>query len=121
MNKIKELRVEKGFTQSQLAALLGVNQTAVGKYERGELEPNIHILIRLSQIFETTVDYIIGNTDDFGNIFLKTEAPNLSQEEQEIITTFRALPKELQAQVGAYVSTLGNLVAEEKKYKFQRK
>lgn len=73
MNRIKELRIEKGLTQNQLASLLGINQTAAGKYERGELEPNLQNLIKLSHIFECSVDYIICNADDFGNITIHTE------------------------------------------------
>lgn len=44
MNRIKELRTMQSLTQSDLAKKIGVNQSAVGKYEREELEPNITIL-----------------------------------------------------------------------------
>ena len=116
MNKIKELRVEKGFTQSELAALLGVNQTAVGKYERGELEPNNHILIKLSQIFECTVDYIIGNADDFGVISIKG-APTLgySQKAQELLSIFNALPDEYQTQILEYARYFNMRIGKSKK------
>ena len=74
MTKIKELRAEKGLTQAQLAEIVGVNQTAIGKYERGELEPNLQTLIKLSQFFQVSVDYIIGNADDFGIIQTPSES-----------------------------------------------
>lgn len=113
MNKIKELRTEKGYTQADLARLLGVNQTAVGKYERGELEPNIQILMKLSQIFEVTVDYIIGNSDDLGVISINS-APNFepSPRAKEMLSLFEGLPQEYQAQILEYtryfVERIGN-------------
>ena len=112
MNKIRELRIEKSLTQAQLAQLLGVNQTAVGKYEREELEPNIETLIKLSHIFEVSVDYIIGNTDDFGNITVN--ANTLRREEESIIRIYRSLPAELQRRVEAYVQKIGDVCADER-------
>lgn len=106
MIKIKELRLGKGFTQADLAKLLGVNQTAVGKYERGELEPNIHVLIKLSQIFETTVDYIIGNTDDYGAVNINGKRTELSLREKEVLKMFNALPQEQQSQLKQYLNFL---------------
>lgn len=121
MNRIRELRIERGYTQSDLAKIIGVNQTAIGKYERGELEPNINTLIMLAHIFDVSVDFLVENTDDFGQVLLKADVPSISKEEQEIVATFRALPRELQVQVQAYVSALGELTAENKKYKTQWK
>ena len=52
MIKLKDLRLTKQLSQNELAKMLGCNQTAVGKYERGQLEPNIETLKLLSEIFE---------------------------------------------------------------------
>ena len=103
MNRIKELRIEKGLTQNQLASLLGINQTAAGKYERGELEPNLQNLIKLSHIFECSVDYIICNADDFGNVTIKTEKPApLPQDEQKLLDTYRKLDTVNKMRVSSY-------------------
>lgn len=103
MNRIKELRTEKGLTQYQLASLLGINQTAVGKYERGELEPNFQNLIKLSHIFECSVDYIICNTDDIGNIVIPTATPSaLPQDEQNLLDVYRKLDTVNKMHVSAY-------------------
>lgn len=92
MNRIKELRLEKKLTQSQLAHYLKINQTAVGKYEREELEPNIKTLLQLSAFFNVSVDYLIGNSDDFGNIVINSPAaPVLTEEEKRLLTAFRKL------------------------------
>lgn len=102
MNKIRELRTEKGLTQAELAEILGVNQTAVGKYERGELEPNIENLIKLSRFFEVSVDYIIGNADDFG--IIQTPSDALTQEERQLLDDFRHLNTKNRMHVAAYAA-----------------
>lgn len=109
MNKIKELRTEKGLTQSQLGAYLGVNQTAIGKYERGELEPNHQNLINLANLFECSIDYLIGRSDDFGNINVPSGArEQLTQEEQTLLDGFRSLPRQERAQAIEYVEYLAD-------------
>lgn len=112
MNRIRELRTEKRLTQAQLAQLLGVNQTAVGKYEREELEPNIQILIKLSHIFEVSIDYITGNSDDFGNITV-VGAQEIPPAEMELLADFRKLPDELRHRAQAYMKRLAELASDE--------
>ena len=89
-NNIRELRTALSLTQSELAQQLGLNQSAIGKYERGELEPSISTLKKMSFIFECSIDYIIGNADDFGNIVIKEKspAPALTQAEQDLLDDF---------------------------------
>lgn len=104
MQKLKELRLERGFTQSQIAQLLGVNQTAVGKYERGELEPNIETLKKLADFFECSIDYLTGRADDLGVISINsTPSLNPSPSARELLTLFEGLPQEYKAQVLEYV------------------
>lgn len=87
--KIKELRVQKGLSQKELAVLLCKNQTAIGKYERGDLEPNIETLKALSSIFGVSVGYLIGAEDEFGAVTVAGE--ELSQEEKDLVKCYRAL------------------------------
>ena len=57
--RIKQLRKEKGLTQSQLADLLGVTDKAVSKWEVGETNPDISLLPKISEIFNVTLDYLL--------------------------------------------------------------
>ena len=57
--RIKQLRKERGLTQSQLADLLCVTDKAVSKWEVGESNPDISLLSRLSEIFGVTIDYLL--------------------------------------------------------------
>jgi transcriptional regulator with XRE-family HTH domain len=83
--RLKELRTSKNLTQIELAEKIGCNQTAIGKYERKELEPNIQTMIKLCEIFSCSIDYLVGREDDFGIIQSKTE---LSYREQKLLSAF---------------------------------
>ena len=61
--RLKELRLDKGLTQQQLADLLKVDRTTVMKWELGERETNFTMLIKIAKYFEVTCDYLVGNTD----------------------------------------------------------
>lgn len=88
---VKELRKEKKLTQKQLAVALGISATCYAGYEQGYREPNIEMIKKMSDFFGVSVDYLLGRSDDFGNI--NTNA-DLSSEESEIIETFRSLTSE---------------------------
>lgn len=64
MNKLRELRIERGLKISELSNELNLaGADAVGKYERGEREPNIHILIAIADYFNVSIDYLVGRID----------------------------------------------------------
>lgn len=54
------LRKEKGLTQAELAAALGVTNKAVSKWETGEAMPETGLLIPISRIFDVTVDELLA-------------------------------------------------------------
>jgi len=58
--KIYSLRVAKGMTQEQLAAILGVSPAAVSKWERNIANPSIEMLWALADHFECTIDELVG-------------------------------------------------------------
>lgn len=57
---IRELREDNDLTQSQLAKVLGTSQTMYARYERKANALPIHHLIKLSQFYHVTTDYILG-------------------------------------------------------------
>jgi transcriptional regulator with XRE-family HTH domain len=59
-NRIRELRKEKRITQLQLSIELGVTQETISAYEHGKHLPSLAALIRMSEIFHTSMDYIMG-------------------------------------------------------------
>ncbi|MGP8315006.1 helix-turn-helix domain-containing protein [Enterocloster aldenensis] len=63
MLKIKELRSERGISLRELSNQLEISYSSLGKYERGEQQPNIDTLIKLANYFNVSVDYLIGNSN----------------------------------------------------------
>ena len=61
--KIRELRRKAELTQSELAKKIGVSTGAVGLWEVNKREPDIDILLKMSKIFDVTIDYILGNDE----------------------------------------------------------
>ena len=57
---LKKYRIAKGLTQEDVAELLGITAQSVSKWERGESYPDITFLPALANIFETSVDLLIG-------------------------------------------------------------
>lgn len=59
-NRIKELRTEKKITQLQLSIALGVTQETISAYEHDHHFPSLSSLISMSNIFDASMDYIMG-------------------------------------------------------------
>ena len=62
--RLKELRKEKHMTQAQLANILGVAKGTVAMWEMGKRNPSLATLEQMSAVFERTVSYIMGTSDD---------------------------------------------------------
>ena len=63
MNRIKQLREEFQFSQNDLAQRLGGAPSSIAMYEKEERKPSMEVLIKLSEIFNCSIDYILGKTD----------------------------------------------------------
>lgn len=50
-------------SQAELAEKLGVSQQTISKYERGTREPDNETLVKLAEIFNCSIDYLLGKTD----------------------------------------------------------
>lgn len=87
---LKKLREKKKLSQQALANLLEISQQSINKYENHETEPDIDRLIRIANFFETSVDYLVGNTE----IQHKIEAVerfDLNENEATLIEKYRLL------------------------------
>ena len=62
--RIRDLREDKDLNQTQIAKILGMSQTGYSKYETGENDIPTSILIKLSRFYSTSIDYLLGETDD---------------------------------------------------------
>ena len=64
MENLKKLRLEAKMTQVALQLAVGIDQSMISKYERGDRWPNYHELIVLAGFFNTSVDYLMGRTGE---------------------------------------------------------
>jgi transcriptional regulator with XRE-family HTH domain len=62
--KLKEARDAKSFSQAELAGQIEVDHYIIGKYERDEVKPSIDVAKRLADVLDTTVDFLLGETED---------------------------------------------------------
>ena len=63
MNRIKMLREEFNFTQQDLANKLECSKSVIGLYESETRKPSMEVLLKLSEIFDCSIDYILGKSD----------------------------------------------------------
>ncbi len=61
--RLKELRMEKGISQIEIAKLVNMSKMAISHWERGHSEPSIEQLKILATFFDVSVDYLIGFSD----------------------------------------------------------
>ena len=61
--RIQQLRKSKGLSQEQLAAQLDVSRQAVSKWESGQSVPELDKIILMSNLFETTTDYLLKGVE----------------------------------------------------------
>ena len=62
--RIRDLREDRDMNQTQMAKLLGMSQTGYSKYETGENDIPTAILIQLARFYHTSIDYLLGETDN---------------------------------------------------------
>ena len=63
-NRIRELRQDNDLTQKQIGEMLNMSQTGYNQYEIGKNDIPTKILIQLAEYYNTSVDYLLGITDE---------------------------------------------------------
>ncbi|MBQ3236209.1 MAG: helix-turn-helix transcriptional regulator [Oscillospiraceae bacterium] len=97
MNRIKELREARGMTQVRLSIELEVSQESVSAYEKGKCYPSYQSLLKLSEIFGASIDYIMGLSDKM------TVERNLDMQEETILSMISSLDKNKKEKIIAYI------------------
>lgn len=103
---LKNLRTEKGYSQKELSQQLGLSANCICEYEKGRSEPNLDTLKKLSLIFECSIDYLVGHTDDFG--IVQNSEPSLTTFESEMLSLFRKLNTQDQNKAIGYLYALSH-------------
>lgn len=61
--RIRDLREDNDLTQHQIATLLNISHSTYSRYENGELDIPIQMLIKLANYYNTSLDYLVNLTD----------------------------------------------------------
>ena len=62
--RVRDLREDSDMNQTEIAKMLGMSQTGYSKYETGENDIPTAILIQLARLYNTSIDYLLGETND---------------------------------------------------------
>ena len=83
-DRLKQLRENKGITHSELADHLQVGFAQIYRFESGKADPSTEVLDRMANLFDVSVDYLLGRIDT-----PYPELESLSSEEKEVISAWR--------------------------------
>ena len=62
--RLKDLRKQAGLTQVDVAEKLGISQPAYASWERGVKKPTQENLVKIAQVLNVSVDYLVGNSEE---------------------------------------------------------
>ena len=91
MNRIKELRLQKGLRQKDLAQMLNTSQQTIGRYESEEIGLDVLTICRLCDVFECTIDYLLCRSTN--------PLPALSDDDAELLQAFHEAPPSVAAAI----------------------
>lgn len=89
--RLTQIRKKKKLSQAEVGKLLEIDGDAYGRYERNEVKPSIEMAARIADVFNVSLDYLIGKTDlEFDADTLKRieEISKLSEKTKEVVYTF---------------------------------
>ncbi len=86
-NRIKQLREELNMTQVRLSIELEVTQETVSAYEIGKHYPSVKSLLKMADLFDASMDYILGRSD----IRKAASDEIISQDEVRMISLYRKM------------------------------
>ena len=59
---IRSLRIDRGFTQDQIAKILGISQNTYSQYEIGVLNYPVDAIVKLADFYDVSTDFLLGRT-----------------------------------------------------------
>lgn len=116
--RLRKIRTDHKLTQQNIADVLGIDRTTYTVYEIGVATPSPATLVKLAQIYNVTVGYLIGVEENHPTLIRseKVEAEEdflnsdpiamLKKDEKELLMFFRVLPDEEKKRASAYLKKL---------------
>lgn len=82
--KLRELREKYNMSQNDIANRLNVTSSLISSYERGERTPSLPIILKISYIYNCSVDYLLGkNNDDGAHVYI--DVTELSEKKRKAV------------------------------------
>lgn len=91
IQNLRLLRKEKGISQQELADALGTNQQSINAYENRKSQPDIEMLMKIADYFNTSVDFLVGYKE-----IQDSRRKLISADELRFLETYKLLPEPLQ-------------------------
>ena len=100
------LREELDMTQTKLAEKVGLTKMTLYKYEKNKCEPRCEVLSRLSDVLETTADFLIGRTNNPSPLACNQETEKNYQKNTELVHKFNLLTEKDQIRISERIDIL---------------
>lgn len=104
MLRLKELREKKRLNQEGLALKLNVSQSTISAYEVGERTPDLETLIAIANLFDVSIDYLVGLSEIRSSITNDTLLPD----EIEYLSKYRKANNLSREKIKSYMDGLLN-------------
>lgn len=110
MNNLKKIREEKGLSQVQVAKDLNLVRSTICQYEKGNRDLGVTMLIKLSDYFNVSIDYLVGKTETKANTEQYIDYPQINIEQWKIAKKEKNLSYDDIARITGYSrSTITNI------------
>ena len=104
MKNLKKIASAKNKSLTSLSVELEVSREAISQYISGKIRPKLSTIIKMSQILDTTTDYLLGITNNPN----KTEF-KLTEEENALLNKYQNLTEDEKLKVQAYIDVIIDL------------
>ena len=113
MKNLKQLRIEKGLSQGQLAKLTHITQTNISRWENEETQMSVGYLTILADFFGVSTDYLLGRENDYGLVEVRnTNTPK----ETEVLSLLNALDEDHQVMMIDIMKKFADTTEKEKAF-----
>lgn len=115
---IRELRLERGITQQDLAKAIGVAKSVVYYWENGVNEPKASYIFALANFFDVSIDYLLGNMKNWNDGTVADTPPPasliLADDERELLKRYRTLSAKDKERIKTAIDIYADVTEEEK-------
>ena len=105
IKRLKECREKLGISKQEAAKRIGISQPAYLRYESGERKPSLQTTKEIAKVLNTSVDYLIGESDDNNPILLEVNK-NENKELFRIVELCSKMDDKQQKRILSYINKL---------------